>query len=228
MHSERLDYLYLLTINDIRATNPSLWNGWKHQLLKELYSKTRLKINKEPIQTSNEISIERKRHIIKQIDESKRKMIKNYLSLFDNSYFNKNSTDSLQWQVELYTSYPDQDLIIECRKIFQNLVEIFIKAQNTDGLFYRLTKALEESGLDVIDANIFTSNDESFAANTFIFAARRIQDNIEAAPNPEAAQNFIDFVGTTDPSMTPTPLGIAFLAIVSLMIVTLIWVPRNN
>ena len=30
---EKLDYLYLLTVNDIRATNPALWNGWKHQLL---------------------------------------------------------------------------------------------------------------------------------------------------------------------------------------------------
>ena len=68
----------------------------------------------------------------------------------------------------------------------------------------------------------------TFAANTFIFAARRIQDNIEAAPNPEAAQNFIDFVGTTETAMTPTPLGIAFLTIVSIMILTLIWVPRNN
>ena len=46
--------------------------------------------------------------------------------------------------------------------------------------------------------------------------------------SPEAAQNFIDFVGTTEPSMTPTPLGIAFLTIVSIMILTLIWVPRNN
>ena len=31
-NTERLDYLYLLTINDIRATNPALWNGWKHGL----------------------------------------------------------------------------------------------------------------------------------------------------------------------------------------------------
>ena len=35
----------------------------------------------------------------------------------------------------------------------------------------------------------------TFAENTFIITARQIQDNIEAAPNPEAAQNFIDFVG---------------------------------
>ena len=53
----------------------------------------------------------------------------------------------------------------------------------------------------------------TFAANTFIFAARRIQENIEAAPNPEAAQNFIDFVGTTETAMTPTPLGLSLIHI---------------
>ena len=34
---ERLDYLYLLTINDIRSTNPKLWNAWKHGLLRDLF-----------------------------------------------------------------------------------------------------------------------------------------------------------------------------------------------
>ena len=48
-NTERLDYLYLLTINDIRATNPALWNGWKHGLLRDLFLLTRSKLNKEPI-----------------------------------------------------------------------------------------------------------------------------------------------------------------------------------
>ena len=38
--NEKLNYLYLLTVNDIRATNPALWNGWKHQLLRDLYTLT--------------------------------------------------------------------------------------------------------------------------------------------------------------------------------------------
>src|SRR5690606_5719245 len=36
-----LDYLYVLTVSDVRATNPSLWNSWKAALFHELYEQTR-------------------------------------------------------------------------------------------------------------------------------------------------------------------------------------------
>ena len=44
--------------------------------------------------------------------------------------------------------------VIGCRKCFGNLLEIFIKTDNFDGLFLKLVEVLEISGLEIIDANI--------------------------------------------------------------------------
>lgn len=41
-NKERLDGLYLLTVCDIRATSPKVWNAWKYQLLTDLYHSTLL------------------------------------------------------------------------------------------------------------------------------------------------------------------------------------------
>ena len=166
--SEKLDYLYLLTINDIRATNPALWNGWKHQLLKDLYILTRSKINKEPLIASSSIALERKKNTLFAFKGNDGEVLKSYLSNLDNSYFNKNLSESLKWQAALIVKNKDKDLIVGCKTIFENLIEIFIKVKNSKGLFYKFTKVLEHSGLEVIDANIFSSTDNTFAANTFI------------------------------------------------------------
>ena len=36
---ERLKLLLMLTATDIRAVGPNVWNGWKGQLLRELYQR---------------------------------------------------------------------------------------------------------------------------------------------------------------------------------------------
>ena len=166
--SEKLDYLYLLTINDIRATNPALWNGWKHQLLKDLYILTRSKINKEPLIASSSIALERKKNTLLAFSGNDGEVLESYLSNLGNSYFNKNLSESLKWQAALIVKNKNKDLIVGCKTIFENLIEIFIKVKNSKGLFYKFTKILEHSGLEVIDANIFSSTDNTFAANTFI------------------------------------------------------------
>ena len=166
--NEKLNYLYLLTVNDIRATNPALWNGWKHQLLRDLHTLTRSKINKNPIKASSDIALDRKNSVLSELNKDEKSFVKNYFSKFSDSYFNKNATESLKWQSQLIIQNKNCDLVIACKNKFDNLLEIFIKVDNSKGLFLKLTKTLEKSGLEIIDANIFTSTDDKLAANTFI------------------------------------------------------------
>ena len=166
--NEKLDYLYLLTINDIRATNPALWNGWKHQLLKDLYILSRSKINQQPVMASSETALERKKNVLIKFNDEQRNILKRYFDNLDNSFFNKNDTESLSWQSGLIIKNQNKNIVVGCKAIFENLIKIFIKVENSQGLFYKFTKVLERSGLEVIDANIFSSIDNKVAANTFI------------------------------------------------------------
>jgi hypothetical protein len=68
----------------------------------------------------------------------------------------------------------------------------------------------------------------AFAANTWVIFARRLTEmGSENWGDPTGAQGLIDFVGTTESSMMPTPLGMVFLLIVTVMIISLIWSPRK-
>ena len=168
LNTERLDYLYLLTVNDIKATNPALWNGWKHGLLRDLFLSTRSKLNKEPVKTSDEISKDRKFNVLQAVEKNKQEIATNYLNLFDNSYFNKNNSDKLKWQSTLILKDIDAEIVVGCRRCFNNMLEVFIKTENFDGLFLKLVMVLELSGLEIVDANISTSMNKNIAANTFI------------------------------------------------------------
>ena len=97
-----------------------------------------------------------------------RNELKNYLDLFDISYFNKNNSDRLIWQSHLFLQDSSNNLIIGSRRCYGNLLEVFIKTVNFDGLFLKLIEVLELSGLEIIDASIATSKNKDIAANTFI------------------------------------------------------------
>ena len=67
-------------------------------------------------------------------------VLESYLSNLGNSYFNKNLSESLKWQAALIVKNKDKDLIVGCKNIFENLIEIFIKVKNSKGFFINLQK----------------------------------------------------------------------------------------
>ena len=87
--TEKLNYLYMLTINDIRGTNPNLWNSWKHDLLMQLFMSSRKKLNLDERQSNHSIIKERKLMSIQSIPDAKNEFLIKVWGQLSNTYFSK-------------------------------------------------------------------------------------------------------------------------------------------
>ena len=165
---QRLNYLYLLTINDIRATNPTIWNGWKHDLLRSLFFNTRSKLNKEVNLSIEKVVEDKIKGVLKKLEINNANIIKRLWSNIDKGYFGRFSSSQLEWQAKSILEKDDDVNIISLRRNFDSLVEIFIKVNNFDGLFLELVRVFDVLGIEIIDADIATTKDKRIALNTFI------------------------------------------------------------
>ena len=168
---ERLDYLYLLTICDIRGTNPTLLNSWKHSLLKDLYRATRAYLH------NGAFNIENSKQLIQQKkDATQEQLIKKGISnktcqafwqRFGNRYILQHSVEALAWHISEITANTDVQHIVKIREDkTKNSSLLFIFAPDQADIFIRITAAIEQSKLDVVAAHITSSND-GYALDTF-------------------------------------------------------------
>lgn len=88
-----LDYLYLLTVADICATNHTLWNAWKDSLLKELYhaATTAMKKERELLDSAQLIQLRKEKalHLLTEKGVAAEK-IQRLWSDFKGNYFLNN------------------------------------------------------------------------------------------------------------------------------------------
>ncbi len=170
----RLDYLYLLTVADIRGTSPTLWNGWKDALFKDLYTAT-----KRALRRGLENPLHRD-ELIRDIKSSaltalKRKNINEPLlqSLWDDfpdEYFLRHYVDEVVWHAEIILEPGNIDGIRVdlCPCSERGGSALFLYTPVIDRLFSRSTALLDKLGLSITDARIITSK-RAYAVNTYIF-----------------------------------------------------------
>ncbi len=164
----RLDYLYLLTVADIRATNPELWNNWKDALLKQLYYNTR-----RALQRGLQDPMERTEHIQKVRDEALYhlgEMTPAIAALWDqlgDDYFLRHTPDQVFHHTRRLLESEAGKTLVDIQPLSeQGGTEVFIFTPDKDDLFCRITAVLDQLGLNVVDANIFTTHD-NYAMDTF-------------------------------------------------------------
>ena len=167
-----LDYLYLLTVADIRATNPKLWNTWRDSLLWQLYEATRRALRRgldSPIDKEERIrevqAQARQRLHATKIDEAR---INRVWEGFGDDYFLHHSVEEIIWHTRsiLKKGYSDQPLVMARADPSRGGTEIFIYTLDQDNLFALITSILDQLGLTILDARILTGH-RGYALDSF-------------------------------------------------------------
>lgn len=175
-NQQHLDYLHVLTVADINATNPKLWNGWRAALLNQLYSETKRALRRgleNPIDTAEwveETQCEALVHLQDQgVDQSS---ILNLWANLGSDYFLQNTADEVVWHtLGILNHAPSKEplvlLLAPTKNISEGGTKVFIHSRDVAFGFAATAATLDRLGLSIHDARI-ASSDEGFTLNTLI------------------------------------------------------------
>ena len=156
---ERLDYLYLLTIADIRGTNPELYTDWKDSLLKELYLACKLYFRKntfsiaKPDRYIKNLKITVAKKLSKKI--SKKDFEKTW-SLMNTDYFRRHSDDEIVWHFELIVNNTPNNAVSIRKSEVKGCSELTIYQNNRKNIFSYVANIIDNLNINIVDARIIT------------------------------------------------------------------------
>lgn len=158
--SVHLDYLYVLTVADVRATNPDLWNSWKAGLFTELYQSASLALRRgtESPLDKDELVREtqagaRKLLIDQGVDLGSIDAVWQQLS---EEYFLRHNADEIAWQTSGLAARMESGvpLVFLRQQTQRGSTAICVYSKHDDFIFGRVTAVLSQLGLTILDAGI--------------------------------------------------------------------------
>ena len=171
--ANHLDYLLILTVADIRATNPKRWNSWVRSLLIELYTTTRRALlhGLDNIPAQEELIYKKKGEAIRILQQHgihPHKVQQHWLCN-NAEYFLHHSPDEIAWhyRIILANEEEEQPVVAVRRETEHGGTEVLIYGQHQENLFTLTTAQLDHLGLSIVDARIMTTADNRFF-NTFL------------------------------------------------------------
>lgn len=171
-----LDYLYALTVADICATNPTLWNSWRASLLRQLYTQTKRAIRRglgNPIDKQEWIAETRAEalDILEAADDVQDSDVNRIWDGLGDDYFLRENAADIAWHAQAILKHSDNSrpLILIKRnhsQQFEGATQIFIYTQDMPNLFAATVAALDQLNLTVLDARIITAQNR-FSLDTY-------------------------------------------------------------
>lgn len=160
---EYLDYLYLLTLADISATNGNLWNSWRSNLLSTLYRLTRDYLD-ATAPTPEEKLEEAKQQSLALIPYPEAK-IKEIWENLPQAFFLNEPAAMIAKKTTAILANERQSFVVHLRN---QPVRIFLCAPiSPDILLARATHFMEKHNLDIVEARVYSDFNQRFALQQF-------------------------------------------------------------
>ena len=170
-----LDFLYVLTIADVRGTNPKLWNSWKATLFRDLYDLT-----SRALRIDDEHPIDREQLIAEKREQARTSLhelgigddkIDGIWELFDENYFIRHKSNEIVWHSRCLAESDDgttTSLVDVRRQSDGERVEAVLYTPRRHRTFAHSTAIVDELGMTILDARIVPLNND-YSIDTFIF-----------------------------------------------------------
>ncbi|MGH1421691.1 MAG: [protein-PII] uridylyltransferase [Hyphomonas sp.] len=169
---ERLRLLYILTIADIKAVGPGVWNTWKGQLLHDLYINTAAALrggrgDEETVQAQLESRAMSQRDSLKAIVTN----VPPIMLEMETAYWVGFSLEDLQWQAEELAA-GDGSRVAMRELGGSRAMALLVSGKDRPKLFADLAGALVRLGANIASAQVFTSKSGDIIDNFILQDAR--------------------------------------------------------
>ncbi len=161
---ERLRLLLMLTVVDIRAVGPGVWNGWKRQLLIDLYDAAEEVLRLGHKQKGRKERIEAKQTALAATLGWSEAHVAALVRRMPDSYWIAEPNDVIARNARLIAAADaaadEQRLSISAEvQADRGATLVTVYASDHPGLFYRIAGAISVVGGNIIDARIHTTRD---------------------------------------------------------------------
>jgi len=169
-----LDYLYVLTVADVRGTNPKLWNTWKASLFEEFYERT-----SRALRRGLESPIGQQELIAETQFEAREILTRDAVSAADvervwkglpGAYFLRHTAEEIAWHTSLLAGrdpFDEEPLVAVRQETGRGGTAIFCYTRRRQHSFARATAVLDQMGLTILDARI-TPTENGFSVDTYL------------------------------------------------------------
>jgi len=135
-----LAYLLLLTVADMRATNPDLWNDWKGLLLSTLYRATATELQQEDRSRQDlpHIVRDRQANALQCLTQEEQIRARVFWQHLSGAYFSRYSENELLWHIQQILAHKSRKTLVAVRAHQPEGSEILIYGPDRPVCFSKL------------------------------------------------------------------------------------------